>query len=75
MPPVFEGHHGKHVPADEGVVERPQLRKIIFRECPHRLAVVLLDRCWREGEFGGGMHAVLCGAGYTPRMILAHLGL
>ncbi|MCI1192804.1 IS5 family transposase [Calidifontimicrobium sp. SYSU G02091] len=33
----------------------------------------LLNHDWLKGALGGAMHALLCGAGYNLRMILAHL--
>ena len=33
----------------------------------------LLDRKWLKGALGDAMHAVMCGAGHSLRMILAHL--
>jgi IS5 family transposase len=33
----------------------------------------LLDRNWLKGALGEATHAILCGAGHTLRMILAHL--
>jgi hypothetical protein len=33
----------------------------------------LLGKNWLKGELGDTMHANLCGAGHTPRLILAHL--
>ena len=33
----------------------------------------LLDKNWLKGEIGDAMHALLCGAGHNPRLILAAL--
>jgi IS5 family transposase len=33
----------------------------------------LLGKNWLKGTLGDATHAILCGAGHNPRVILAHL--
>lgn len=48
-------------------------RQVVEPMIGHMKSDGLLDRKWLKGALGDAMHAVMCGAGHSLRMILAHL--
>jgi len=61
---VHRERQGAHAVRVRGLVE-PMIG--------HMKSDGLLARNWLRGEIGDAIHAVLCGAGYNLRMILAYL--
>jgi IS5 family transposase len=57
----------------------PELKRLLKRRqvvepmIGHMKSDGLLGRSWLKGEIGDALHAVMCGAGHSLRMILARL--
>ena len=55
-------------------LKRPlKRRQVVEPAIGHMNTDGLLDRSWLKGELGDALHAVMCGAGHSLRLILARL--